>query len=94
MNLLDGNLSITSYGWIHASIHNGSRRRIDAVVVRVVIKNAKNESLLARTHRLSAPGGGLPLTTTEYIGPFERPLQPGEHLEWSIVSAEWSTAQR
>ena len=85
---LEGNLSITDYGWIDADIYNGTKRRLGEVHVRVVISNKDGTEAMNREYGIST-ADGEPLSSFRLKASCGCQLEKNQTFSWSITGAKW-----
>jgi hypothetical protein len=84
---LTGTAKITNSGWIEAQIYNGTEKAVREVTVGVSIRNKDGTIAVDRRYALTSSMGRR-LSSSEYIAKLGFQLEPGQKLEWSIVSAK------
>jgi hypothetical protein len=85
---LDGNLSITHYGWIHLDIYNGTARRLRQVQVRVVVSAKDGTESMNREYAISTADGES-LSSFRLLADCGCRVETNQALSWSITGATW-----
>jgi hypothetical protein len=85
---LDGNLTITNYGWIEANIYNGNEKKLESIIVQVTVYRKDGNVELSRKYKLTSTDG-RPLKSTKYIVEAGISLYSGQNYDWKIIGAEY-----
>lgn len=92
---LTGTLGISPGGWFEAEIHNGTNKKIRAIIIAVGPRNVSlfkefvenpGKDIGVREYRLTTTGGE-PLSTSQFIARSGNDFKDGDY-KWVIKSAE------
>jgi hypothetical protein len=93
---IDGQASITSYGWLEVNAYNGSNWRVSEITALVTVFDARGSQMLSRQYRLTPQYSGSygldPLSSEKFLASLGFRLDQGQTWTFRITDAKGTPA--